>query len=230
MEYVKRKEALQILGVCYKTLYKMADNNEIETIKVSSNTLYNIKKYLRDKNIKTNKKKICYCRVSSNKQKNDLERQVKFMEERFPTYDIIKDIGSGLNYKRPGLKLIIEKAINGEVEELVIAYKDRLTRFGYEMIEDLIKKYSDGKIIIINNDEENTPTEELTKDILSIMNVYVAKVNGLRKYKSQIKTEINKKDEIIEINEKDKSIKKVKCEKKIKTELKINKKDIQSKT
>ena len=84
----------------------------------------------------------------------------------------------------------MEKAINGEIEELVIAYKDRLTRFGYEMIEWLISKYSNGKIIIINKTEEETPVEELTNDIVSIMNVYVAKVNGLRKYKTHIKEEI----------------------------------------
>lgn len=195
MEYVKRKEALKILGICYVTLYKIANNNEIETIKIGSNTLYNVKKYLREKNIIINKKKICYCRVSSNKQKNDLERQVKYMQEKFPTYEIIKDIGSGLNYKRKGLQSIIEKAINGEVEELIIAYKDRLTRFGYELIEDLIKKYSNGKIIILNSSEEKTPMEELTKDILSIMNVYVAKINGLRKYKREIKNELLKKEE-----------------------------------
>ena len=81
---------------------------------------------------------------------------------------------------------------SGEIEELIIAYKDRLTRFGYEMLEFLINKYSNGKIIIINNDEEQTPTEELTKDIISIMNVYVAKINGLRKYKNQIKNDIIK--------------------------------------
>ena len=192
MEYIKRKEALEILGVCYKTLYKMAENKEIETAKMGSNTVYNVQKYLRDHNIsKINKKKICYCRVSSNKQKEDLKRQIEYMERRYPNNIIIKDIGSGLNYKRKGLQEIIMMAINGEIEELVIAYKDRLTRFGYEMLEFIITKYSNGKIIIINNDEEQTPTEELTKDILSIMNVYVAKINGLRKYKNQIKNDIN---------------------------------------
>ena len=197
MEFVKRKEALKILGVCYVTLYKMAENKEIDTIKVSLNTLYNVKKYLIKKNIILNKKKICYCRVSSNKQKLDLERQVLYMKEKYPTYEIIKDIGSGLNYKRPGLKMIMEKAINGEIDELVIAYKDRLTRFGYEMIEWLITTYSNGKIIIINNNEEQTPMEELSKDILSIMNVYVAKVNGLRKYKTQIKKELITKNKLV---------------------------------
>lgn len=193
MEFVKRSEALKTLGICYQTLYKMADRKEIDTIKVGENTLYNIKKYLREKNVLHKERiKICYCRVSSNKQKEDLERQIKYMKKKFPTYTVIHDIGSGLNYKRKGLQEIMEKAINGEIEELVIAYKDRLTRFGYEMIEWLISKYSNGKIIVINKSEEETPVEELTKDIVSIMNVYVAKVNGLRKYKTHIKEEIEK--------------------------------------
>jgi len=155
---------------------------------------YNVNKYLRERSItKKEKIKICYCRVSSNKQKEDLERQKNYMKDKFPTYQIIEDIGSGLNYNRKGLQEILEKAINGEIEELVIAYKDRLTRFGYEIIEWIIKKYSNGKITIINKNEEDTPIEELTKDIVSIMNVYVAKVNGLRKYKSKIKETIKGK-------------------------------------
>jgi len=122
------------------------------------------------------------------------------MKEKFPTHTIIQDIGSGINYKRKGLQELMEKAINGEIEELVIAYKDRLTRFGYEMIEWLITKYSNGKIIIINKEEEETSVEELTKDIVSIMNVYVAKVNGLRKYKTHIKEEIEKENKKIKQN------------------------------
>jgi predicted site-specific integrase-resolvase len=62
------------------------------------------------------------------------------------------------------------------------------------MIEDIIKKYSNGKIVVINRDEEETLMEELSKDILSIMNVYVAKINGLRKYKTQIKKELEDTD------------------------------------
>ena len=193
MEFVKRKDALKTLGICYKTLYKMADNKEIDTIKISENTLYNVNKYLKDKNaLKKERLNICYCRVSSNKQKEDLERQVTYMKVKYPNHIIIKDIGSGLNYNRKGLQEIISKSINGEIEEVVISYKDRLTRFGYEMIEWLIKKYSNGKITIINKVEEETPVEELTKDIVSIMNVYVAKINGLRKYRSKLKEEVDK--------------------------------------
>jgi predicted site-specific integrase-resolvase len=72
--------------------------------------------------------------------------------------------------------------IDGKIEELVIAHKDRLARFGYELIEHIIKKYSNGKITIINQKEEIEPEEEMVKDVLQIMNVFVAKMNGRRKY------------------------------------------------
>jgi predicted site-specific integrase-resolvase len=84
---------------------------------------------------------------------------------------------------RRGIKKIIHLAIEGKIEEVVVAHKDRLCRFGYELIEDLITKYSGGKIIIENQEEDIQPEEELTKDVLQIMNIFVAKMNELRKYK-----------------------------------------------
>ena len=76
----------------------------------------------------------------------------------------------------------MELGIEGKIGKLIIAYKDRLARIGYELIEWIIKRYSNGEIIIINKKEEETPEEEITKDIIQIMNVYVAKMNGRRKY------------------------------------------------
>ena len=116
------------------------------------------------------------------------------MKTKYPLYEIITDIASGLNFNRTGLNKIIDYAIKGEIEIVVISYKDRLARFGYELIEKLITDYSkgEGEIKIENKKEEETPQEEITKDIISIMNIYVAKINGLRKYKKQIKEEISK--------------------------------------
>ena len=112
--------------------------------------------------------------MSSLKQKEDLKRQIEVIKKLYPTFELISDIKSDLNLNRIWLKTIIDYAIKGEVEILVIAYKNKLARFGYDLIERLIKDYSN---------EEKTPIEELTKNIVSIMNVYVAKINGLRKYK-----------------------------------------------
>lgn len=193
--FVSRKEVLKRLGIHFNTLYTLVKKGEIEVLDLGSGyNKYNLDKYLSKKGInKEGKRKICYCRVSSQKQKEDLGRQIEEMKNNYPEHEIMSDIGSGLNFKRPNLNKIIEIAIKGELGELVISYKDRLARIGYELIEMIIEKYSKGKIIINNQTEEKTPEEEITKDIISIMNIYVAKINGLRKYKKKIKNTISKK-------------------------------------
>ena len=189
---VTRKEVLKTIKVHYHTLMRMVQRGEIETVNLGNKRLYNLDKYLRTNGVAplVTRRKICYCRVSSKKQVEDLERQKEVMKELYPDHELIFDIGSGLNEKRKGYLKLLDYAIKGELNELVIAYKDRLCRFGFETFEYIMTKYSKGTIIILNKSEEETPAEELTKDVLSIMNVYVAKVNGLRKYKWMLKKEI----------------------------------------
>ena len=94
-----------------------------------------------------------------------------------------------MNLNRKGLRRIIDEAINDNINEVVIAYKDRLCRFGYELIEDIIRKQSNGKIIIVENNKKKEFKEELVDDVLQIMNIFVAKINGMRKYeKNKLKT------------------------------------------
>lgn len=196
--FVGGKQASKLLGVHQRTLYQWDDKGLIQTIRTPGNKrLYNVKKFLEEKkcnnNIKcienldeldkeSNKLNICYVRVSSIGQKDDLERQKKELYSKYPNNIFIEDIGSGLNMNKRGLRKIIDLAIKGKINELVIAYKDRLVRFGYELIEDLIIKYSNGKIIILNQKDTKEPEEELVEDVLQVMNVFVAKRNGLRKY------------------------------------------------
>jgi len=203
MQFVTRREVLKVLNIHYQTLYKMIEREEIETVKIGKMTLYNLNKFLKNEGVvvQKEKKNLCYCRVSSRKQNGDLERQIKYMKEKYPNHEIISDIGSGLNFERKGLQKLIELGIKGEINEIRITYKDRLARIGYELIEWIIKKYSSGKIIIENAEEEKTVGEEMTKDLLSIMNIYVAKVNGLRSHKKSIKEEL-KKVELKEVNRK----------------------------
>ena len=190
-QYVGGKEASNILGVHQRTLYNWEVSGKIETIRSpGGKRLYNVEKFLENvKNIEDNKKyegierlKIIYTRVSSKSQEDDLERQQKYLKKKFPKHLLIEDIGSGMNLNKRGIRKIIKFAIEGKIEEVVVAYKDRLARFGFELIEDLIKEYSNGKIIILNQEEDIEPEEELVKDVMSILNVYVAKMNGLRKY------------------------------------------------
>ena len=183
----------ETLGIHYQTVNNLVKRKEIEIIKIGTKFGYNLNKYIQDNNIIINQKKfICYCRVSSQKQKEDLQRQINVMKEKFPNHIIISDIASGLNFKRKGLIDIINMAIKNEVEEIVISYKDRLARFGYDLIEIILKEHSNATIKILNKKEEKTTEQELTEDIISIMNVYVAKINGLRKYKSAITETIKK--------------------------------------
>ena len=202
-KFVGGKKASEIIGVHQRTLYLWEEKGLIETIRtVGGKRLYNIEKYLKEKicdddnkikntilcdklddlDNKKDKLNICYVRVSSNNQKDDLERQKNLMVKLYPKHLIIEDIGSGLNLNKRGIKKIINLAIDGKINELVVAYKDRLTRFGFELIEELIEKYSKGKIIILNQKNIIEPEEELVKDVMSILNVYGAKMNGLRKY------------------------------------------------
>ena len=129
------------------------------------------------------KENFIYARVSSIGQKNDLDRQIKILKYKYPEYKLITDIGCGMNMNRKGLRKIIDYAIKGEINDVVIVHKDRLCRFGYELIKDLIEKYSNGNIIIIEQKENKEPKKELVEDVLQVMNIFVAKMNGMRKYK-----------------------------------------------
>ena len=186
-KFLGGKKASEVLGVHQRTLYQWDKKGWIKTIRTEGGKrLYDINSYLNKKGTESkeeHKLNICYVRVSSNGQKNDLERQIKFMKKKYPKHKIIKDIGSGVNLNRKGLNKIIDMAIEGKIREVVVAHKDRLARFGYTLIERIIEKYSNGKIIILDKEVKKEPKEELMEDILQVMNVFVAKMNGMRKYK-----------------------------------------------
>lgn len=131
-----------------------------------------------------NKINIGYVRVSSKKQVDDLERQYKLMENylisKGESFQIIKSVGSGVNYNNQSLNELIDLVISGKVDKIFIMYKDRLVRFGFELLENLFKRY--GVDIEIINHQNNTMEEELVTDLIQIITVFSAKLNGKRKY------------------------------------------------
>jgi len=205
------REATKILHVTSATLVLWGNQGNIKYVRKGgkgSHRYYDIKSFFESRGIgggesnepqtetTTPRRKICYCRVSSRGQKNDLERQEQYLKELFPTYEFIKDIGSGLNFKRKGIKTILEYSYKGEIEELVVAHKDRLCRFGFELFEFVISEFSKGRIIVLDN-HSISKDEELVSDILSIINVFSARVNGLRKYKTSIQAEFKPEQNIL---------------------------------
>lgn len=133
------------------------------------------------------KKVIGYCRVSSVKQKEDLERQVEnvrlYMLAKGYQFEIITDIGSGVNYSKKGLQELIDKIVAGEVSKVVVLNKDRLLRFGYELLEYVSLKYGCGIEII--DTTEKTEQEELVEDLVQIITVFSCKLQGRRSKKTK---------------------------------------------
>jgi len=130
------------------------------------------------------KKRYIYCRVSSNKQKDDLIRQREFLQRMYPQHDIIEDVGSGINFKRKGIQTILEQSMLGNIEEIVVAYKDRLARFGYELIESIVNQ-GGGKITIINDEKFKSCEQELAEDLLAIIHIFNCRQMGKRRYGSK---------------------------------------------
>lgn len=130
---------------------------------------------------------IGYCRVSSAKQKDDLERQVEnvktYLLAQGKPFEIIEDIGSGINYNKKGLLELLQKVIDHKVEKIVVLYKDRLLRFGYELFENIAKNY--GTSIEVIDNTKNTEQQELIEDLVQIITVFSSGLQGKRAKKTK---------------------------------------------
>lgn len=182
------RELAKFLGVTTETLKQWAEEGKIRFTKTSGGH----RRYIYTKPInctnqqcEPSKKAYIYARVSSGKQKNDLERQVQSLQSKFPTHHVIKDIGSGINFKRKGLVSLLDQVISGNVSEVVVAHRDRLCRFGFEMFSFLFNRYNVSLQVLSDEDVEE-PINTLAKDLLSIVTVFTARYYGARKYTSDV--------------------------------------------
>ena len=133
-----------------------------------------------------NRINVIYSRVSTIKQKDDLKNQTEFLQtycnsKGIIVSEVITDIGSGLNYNRKKWNVLIDRVINSEIDTIYIAYPDRFIRFGFDWFERLCLKFNT-KIIVVNN-QNLSPEQELTEDLINIINVFSCRSHGLRKYK-----------------------------------------------
>ena len=131
---------------------------------------------------------VAYARVSSHDQKDDLERQKQVLElycaRQGWTFEVIADLGSGMNYHKKGLKKLLEAIIDGQIGRLVITHRDRLLRFGAELVFAICEA-KNVEVVILNQGEDTTFEEDLAKDMLEIITVFSARLYGSRSHKNQ---------------------------------------------
>ncbi len=135
---------------------------------------------------------VVYCRVSSPGQKDDLASQVAAMEmfclnAGIAVTEWVTEIGGGMNFKRKKFTRLIDRIADGGVERLVVAHKDRLTRFGFDLIAHVADR--NGCQITVANTESLSPQQELVEDLLAIVHTFSCRLYGLRRYEKQIKAD-----------------------------------------
>ena len=124
---------------------------------------------------------VIYARVSSSKQKGDLQRQIDFLRRNFPSHEVISDIGSGVNFGRKGLVSLLDRCLAGSIKEIVVAHRDRLARIGFELLEHVIART--GSVLTVFTDKSCPDCfEELGDDLMAIVTHFAAKHHGRRKY------------------------------------------------
>ena len=207
MKYYSVKTVTQILGVTAQTLRNWDKEGKLKPSYTKSNgyryySEESILAYTQERKTKKNLNVVGYARVSSKKQSDDLERQVNnlktYISSKYDSFDIITDIGSGINYNKPGLKKLIEKINRKEVDLIIVLYKDRLLRFGFELVE-YFAKLNNVKIEVLDKIDKNQD-EELVEDLVQIVTTFSCKIQGKRKAKTkELIDDFSKK--IIEIND-----------------------------
>ncbi len=181
------KRASEILGVHPKTIQKWDREGKIRVIRTPGG-----RRRIPESEIKRllgiqegNGLIIGYARVSSHAQKDDLERQIEaikqYAKERGWQVQILKDIGSGLNENRKNYRKLLELVTKGEVSKVIITYPDRLTRFGFKTLKFFFRER--GAEIVILNEKDKTPREELIEDLITIISRFAGKLYGMRSHK-----------------------------------------------
>ena len=196
MQMYKIHEMAQKLGVSIKTLQRWDNSGKLKAKRTpSGHRYYTEDQYLSYIGIEPDepyRKHVAYARVSSRGQKDDLKNQINFIKNYTNHHGIvideyIEDIGSGLNYNRVKWNDLLHSVMHDEIDSIYITYKDRFIRFGYEWFERLCNEHNT-KIVVLN-DVESSPKQELVDDLTSIIHVFSCRLYGLRKYKQAIKTD-----------------------------------------
>ena len=178
------KEACLLLGLHPRTIQKWDKQGKIRIVRTPGGRRRipesEIRRLQGEKGIRSI---IGYARVSSNTQKDDLERQVKYLQE-YGVHEVITDIGSGLNENRKGFLKLLDKILHNEVDKVVILYEDRLTRFGFDTLKRVFEEHGTS-IEVINQTDAKPPQQELLEDLITIISHFSGKLYGMRSHKQK---------------------------------------------
>ena len=204
-KFISVGNASIITGLDPQTIRKMFDNKTISGYKTPSGQRRINKECIQsmcsnvlsnEKEQKCEKQNFLYTRVSTRKQMDDLSRQIEYIRQpEYTDYILISDVGSGINFKRKGLSTILDSCLQGTIGEVVVAHRDRLCRFGFELIESIITK-AGGKLTVLENNKEATPQSELADDLLAIIHIFSCRQMGRRSYTKNRNKKENHNDKI----------------------------------
>lgn len=185
---LRPKEVCERLGISYTTLRDYVKRGYIKPVLTPGG-----KWRFREEDVERligvvvkQRRVILYARASSNSQRDDLEGQVKVLEDwarqnNIVDYEVVTDIGSGLDEDRREFKKLLTLAVERKISKIVIAYPDRLTRFGFKTIEELLRPF--GVEIVVLSHEDKDPREELVEDLITITSHFAGKLYGMRSHK-----------------------------------------------
>ncbi|CAK0775150.1 putative resolvase [Gammaproteobacteria bacterium] len=182
MAYVPLRKAIAKLGMGKTTLRSYADQGIIPSIRnPAGQRLFDVDAYLVKNAPPTF---VCYARVSSAKHRDDLEHQIHRLHAAYPNAAIIQDIGSGLNFKRKGLRSLLERLMRGDKLTVVVTHRDRLARFGSDALQFLIE-YHGGQFVVLEPTVGASREAELTAELLVILHHFSCRMSVQRGHSSK---------------------------------------------
>lgn len=177
--YGPTREYQKMFKVSSTQLRHWANTGQIDHIRTPGGTrLYRLEGTIPSDPVVS--KKVAYVRVSSNEQRSDLQHQKDHMASLFPEYRIVEDVGSGINWKRPGLLSVLDDALKGRLSDVAVANRDRLCRFAFELLQHVLEGCGVRLHVVDDTDSEE---RELADDLLFIVQVFCCRRNGRRRYK-----------------------------------------------
>lgn len=188
---MKAKEVLNLLRITRPTLYRYVEKGFIKATKLPNGYYdYNEEDVYKWFNKDVERKTYLYARVSTSKQKKDLENQIKLLKQwsfsnGYKISGVYSDISSGISFeKRKDFFEMLDEIINYRVEKVIIAYKDRLSRVGFDLFYHLFKKFGVEIVVISEIGDEKLDAEEIFEEIISLLHCYSMKMYSKRRKKT----------------------------------------------